>query len=55
MAPTPLIVSITCPKALSVRNMVLKPYRYPATTRARLLATDEEKAHVIILRIKVTK
>ena len=55
MGPICFVVSITWPNALRVRNMVLRPYKYPATTRDRLLVTDSDTANVTILRTKVAK
>ena len=48
MVPTPSNDSRMEPKTLKVRNIVLKPYRYPAISRARLLEADSDAVHVTI-------
>ena len=48
MVSTPSNDSRIEPKALKVRNIVLKPYRYPAISRARLIEADSDAVQVTI-------
>ena len=47
--PTPWYVSKIDPKALKVGSIVLKPYRWPAITKALLLVIESDSNHVTIL------